>query len=247
MSDRVALVTGAGGGMGRAIASKLLDAGCAVVLNDVSGSLLEEAARDLTGDADDVVTFSADVTDRRQVARMVTGVKERLGRIDILVNNAGILRPTRLVDIEEDEWDEVLAVSIKGAFLCTQAVVGGMLERGWGRVVNMSSTAGKSVSTMGGCHYTTAKAGLLGFTRAVAAEVASAGVTVNAVCPGLFDTEMTRNTITTDQANAYAESFPIKRLGSPTEVADLIGFLVSDQAGYITGAAIDINGGDLMI
>ena len=122
-----------------------------------------------------------------------------------------------------------------------------MQTAGWGRIINISSSAGRSVSTVGGAHYTAAKAGVLGFTRHLAKESASYGITVNAICPGLFDTEMVRVTIDDDRADAYANSFPIQRLGLPSEVAELVAFLASDRAAYITGASLDINGGDLMI
>lgn len=149
--------------------------------------------------------------------------------------------------MSKEEWDWVCAVNLKGTFLCTREVVGHMRERGWGRIVNMSSTAGKNVSTMGGAHYTASKAAVLGLTRAVANEVAGYGITVNAVCPGLIATEMVERTITPEQAEAYAKNFPIPRLGEPEEVAELVAFLASDKVAYITGAALDINGGDLMV
>jgi NAD(P)-dependent dehydrogenase (short-subunit alcohol dehydrogenase family) len=129
----------------------------------------------------------------------------------------------------------------------SQAVLPVMQEQQWGRIVNISSSAGRSVSTVGGAHYTAAKAGVLGFSRHLAKEVASYGITVNAICPGLFDTEMVRATIDEARADAYARSFPIQRLGLPEEVAELVAFLASDRAAYITGASLDINGGDLMI
>jgi NAD(P)-dependent dehydrogenase (short-subunit alcohol dehydrogenase family) len=167
--------------------------------------------------------------------------------IHILINNAGVLRPTKVIEIPEAEWDWVVAVNLKGTFLCSQAVLPAMQAAGWGRIVNFSSTAGKNVSTVGGAHYTAAKAGVLGFTRHLAKEVAADGITVNAVCPGLIDTEMVRATIDDARCDAYARSFPIPRLGLPEEVAELVAFLASDRAAYITGASLDINGGDLMI
>jgi NAD(P)-dependent dehydrogenase (short-subunit alcohol dehydrogenase family) len=244
LEGKVALVTGAAGGMGTAIALALSGLGAAVAVNDrssdVLGSLLDRLGTPS-------VALGADVTSKDEVQRMVASVEERLGPVDILVNNAGVLRPTRIVDIEEEEWDFVVDVNLKGTFLCSQAVIPGMRERLWGRIVNLSSTAGKNVSTMGGAHYTAAKAGVLGLTRHTASEVALGGITVNAVCPGLIDTNMTRTTISSAQADAYAASFPIPRLGLPEEVANLIAFLATDRAAYITGASLDINGGDLMV
>jgi 3-oxoacyl-[acyl-carrier protein] reductase len=178
---------------------------------------------------------------------MIAQIADRFGGVDILVNNAGVLRPTKVIDIPEEEWDFVVDVNLKGTFLCSQAVLSTMQKAGWGRIINFSSTAGKNVSTVGGAHYTAAKAGILGFTRHLAKEVARDGITVNAVCPGLIDTEMVRATISDERVRAYAESFPIPRLGRPEEVAELVAFLASEQAAYITGASLDINGGDLMI
>jgi 3-oxoacyl-[acyl-carrier protein] reductase len=177
----------------------------------------------------------------------VTEVRERFGRLDILVNNAAAAYSTRFEQISEEEWRRALDVNLTAAFLCIQAAVPAMKSRGYGRVINLSSTAGKSVSTLGGAHYTASKAGLLGLTRAAAKELGPFGITVNAVCPGLIDTELTREHATPEELAAHARSFPIQRLGTATEVADLICFLASEQAGYITGAALDINGGDLMI
>jgi 3-oxoacyl-[acyl-carrier protein] reductase len=178
---------------------------------------------------------------------MVAQTVNQFGGVQILVNNAGCLRPTPVAEISEAEWDLVMDVNLKGTFLCSQAVLGSMKQAQWGRIVNFSSTAGKNVSTIGGAHYTAAKAGILGFTRHLAMEVARQGITVNSVCPELIDTEMVRGTISPERTAAYARGFPIPRLGTPEEVADLVAFLCSERAAYITGASLDINGGDLMI
>ena len=178
---------------------------------------------------------------------MVEEALERFGAIHVLVNNAGVLRPTPVVDIEEDEWDLIIRVNLKGAYLCSRAVLSTMRKQGWGRIVNLSSSAGRSTSTIGGAHYTASKAGMLGFSRHLAREMASEGITVNAVCPGLIDTEMVRSTITPEQAEAYTERFPARRMGEAREVAELVAFLATDRASYITGASLDINGGALMI
>ena len=247
MSDRVAIVTGAGQGMGRAVAMRLSAEGARVVANDVNEEAAARTAKRIQEAGGEAIAVAGDVTSTGDVANIVDAALDRYGRIDILVNNAGVLRPTKVIDIEEDEWDWVIAVNLKGTYLCSRAVLPAMRKGGWGRIVNFSSTAGKSTSTVGGAHYTAAKAGVLGFTRHLARETAGYGVTVNAVCPGLIDTEMVRGTIPDEQARAYADSFPIQRMGEPSEVAELVAFLASDRAAYITGASLDINGGDLTI
>ena len=181
------------------------------------------------------------------VKNIVNQTIDHYGRVDILVNNAGVLKPTKVIEIDENEWDFVVGVNLKGTFLFSKAVIPIMQSNNWGRIINFSSSAGKNISTVGGAHYTAAKAGILGFTRHLAKETAEYGITVNSVCPGLIDTEMVRSTIDDVRIQAYADSFPINRLGTREEVADLVIFLASENASYITGASIDINGGDLMI
>ena len=247
LTGRVALVTGAGRGMGRASAERIAADGARVVVNDLDETRAEEVADRLAADGAEAVGVAADVADAADVRRLVDTTRERFGDVDILVNNAGVLRRTGILALEEDEWDLVLNVNLKGTYLCTRAVLPAMKEAGWGRVVNISSSAGRSVSTLGGPHYTTAKAAVLGFTRAVAKEMAPFGITLNAVCPGLVNTEMVSEVITSAEVRDYADSFPIKRLAEPQEVAELVAFLASDRAAYITGASLDINGGDLML
>ncbi|MEY4938998.1 MAG: hypothetical protein RIQ93_733 [Verrucomicrobiota bacterium] len=247
LKSRIALVTGAGQGMGRAVAAALSERGASVVINDVSAAAADKVALDLNARGGTAISVQGDVSNGDDVKRMVAAAVERFGSLHILVNNAGVLRPTAVPEISEGEWDFVLAVNLKGTFLCSQAALPAMKAAQWGRIVNFSSTAGKNVSTVGGAHYTAAKAGVLGFTRHLAKEVAREGITVNAVCPGLIDTEMVRATITDERVQAYARGFPIPRLGQPAEVAGLVAFLCSDRAAYITGASLDINGGDLMV
>ena len=246
-SGKIAIVTGAARGMGYAVAKRLAVGGASVVINDINAETAARAASDLHALGHEALALPGDVTSGHDVGRLVARTVDHFGEVHILVNNAGILRPTPVIDIEEDEWDLVVNVNLKGTYLCSRAVLPGMQKTGWGRIVNFSSTAGKNVSTVGGAHYTAAKAGILGFTRHLAQEVARYGITVNAVCPGLIDTEMVRSTVSAERAQAYADSFPIKRLGEPFEVAELVAFLASDRAAYITGASLDINGGDLMI
>lgn len=241
---RVALVTGAGQGIGRAVAERLSHDGLLVAVNDLDRERAETVAVRLGRDS---LAVPGDVARATGIAAIVDAVLARFGRLDALVTCAGVLYPTRFREIPEDEWRRTMDVNLNGVFLCMRAVVAAMAERGFGRIVNISSTAGKSVSTLGGAHYTASKAGVLGLTRAAAKELAPLGITVNAVCPGLIDTEMVRANVTAERLEAYRNSFPIQRLGTPEEVASLVSFLVSDDASYITGASTDINGGDLLV
>lgn len=247
LNGRIALVTGAAQGMGFSVAQVLAARGATVALADVNEKAAESAAQTLRDNGADATALPLDVADKTQVEKAIARVLAECGGLHILVNNAGVLRPTAVIDIPEDEWDFVVGVNLKGTFLCSQAALPAMREAGWGRIVNFSSTAGKNVSTVGGAHYTAAKAGILGFTRHLAREESRYGITVNAVCPGLIDTEMVRATIPPEKVEAYANSYPVPRLGKPEEVAELVAFLASDRAAYITGASLDINGGDLMI
>ena len=246
VAGQVALVTGAAQGMGAEIARTLARHGAEVVLCDVNETQARQVAAEIEASGAKAMACKVDVTSQDEVDAVVAQTLERLGRVDILVNSAGILRPTRVEDMTKEEWDLVIDVNLNGTFLCSMAVLGVMQERGFGRIVNISSSAGRSVSTLGGIHYTAAKAGVLGLTRGMAKEVAPSGITVNAICPGLIDTEMVHVNCTPERIQAYADSFPTPRLGTPEEVAQLMLFLVADAA-YITGASIDINGGDLML
>jgi 3-oxoacyl-[acyl-carrier protein] reductase len=167
--------------------------------------------------------------------------------VDILINNAALPLTTRFERISAEEWRQALEVNLTAPFLLIQAVLAAMKTQRYGRIVNISSTAGRMVSTLGGAHYTASKTGLLGLTRAAAKELGPHGITVNAICPGMIDTELTRESASSEQLDRLAEGYPIPRLGTALEVADLICFIASEQAGYITGASLDINGGDLMM
>jgi 3-oxoacyl-[acyl-carrier protein] reductase len=244
MPDRVALVSGAGQGMGAACARRLAADGSRLVLFDLRREPLDGLAAELSAAGAEVVTVRGDV---RSPQPGVDAALAEWGRLDVLVNAAGILYGGSALDISEDEWDRVLGINLKGAFLISQCAARPMLDQGWGRIVHFSSTAGKTNSTLGGAHYTASKHGVLGIVRSMAIEFAPRGVTVNAVCPGLIDTEMVRSSISPDRAAEIAASFPVGRLGEPGEVADLVAFLAGEHSGYITGAAFDINGGDLVI
>ena len=247
LKGKVAIVTGAGRGMGQAIAHTMAKNGASVVLNDLDEETVTTATSDISHFNSEVVADVGDVSNPTYVDEMILRTLGKFNSVDILVNNAGVLRPTPIVDITEEEWDFVVTGNLKTTFLCSKNVIPIMQKREWGRIINISSSAGKNISTIGGAHYTAAKAAVLGLTRHMAKEVAEFGITVNAVCPGLIDTEMVRSTITPQRTTEYAVSFPTQRLGKPKEIADLVNFLSSEQAAYITGASIDINGGDLMI
>jgi 3-oxoacyl-[acyl-carrier protein] reductase len=252
-AGRVALITGAARGLGLAAAERFLAGGARVVVNVRRPEQAASAAARLGGSAESggsgarVLVLPGDVASSATVRAMVAQALDRFGRLDVLVNNAAAAFSTRFEQIGEEEWRRALDVNLTAAFLCIQAALPAMKANRYGRVVNLSSTAGKSVSTLGGAHYTASKAGLLGLTRAAAKELGPHGITVNAVCPGLIDTELTREHATPEQLAVHARSFPVPRLGTAAEVAELISFLASERAGYITGAAIDINGGDLMV
>jgi NAD(P)-dependent dehydrogenase (short-subunit alcohol dehydrogenase family) len=243
-TGRVALVTGAFRGLGLAAAERLAARGAAVAVNVRDPERAAATARQL---GERGFAVPGDLGDPAGLRSIVDRTLERFGRLDILVNNAAVALSTRFEQIAEEEWRRTFEINVTAVFLLTRAVLPAMKEQGYGRIINLSSTAGKTVSTLGGAHYTASKAALLGLTRASAKELGPYGITVNAVCPGLIDTELTREHATPELLEAAAKSFPIRRLGEAVEVADLICFLASEAAGYITGASLDINGGDLMV
>jgi 3-oxoacyl-[acyl-carrier protein] reductase len=244
---RVAVVTGAGRGIGRAIAERLGRDGMVVVVADLDEASAREVAAAIGAAGGSAEPVRLDVTDAASVRAMAERAVEAFGGIDVLVNNAGVLRSTRVVDISPDEWDLVVNANLKGAFLCSQAVQPSMTSRGGGRIVNIASMAGRATSTLGGAHYTAAKAGVLGLTRHLAREWASMGITANAISPGIVDTPMVRGSTDEARLEQVRQSIPLGRLADPAEVAALVAFLVSEEAAYITGANVDIHGGELII
>lgn len=243
-TGRVAIVTGAARGLGRAAAERLHERGASVAVNVRDGERAESLAREIGGN---VLAVPGDVAADGVPEEIVRQTLERFGRIDIVINNAALARSTRFPDLSADEWRHALEVNLTAPFLLTKAVLPAMKAQHYGRIINISSTAGRTVSTLGGAHYTASKAGLLGLTRASAKELGQFGITVNAVCPGMIDTELTREHATPELLARLAASYPVPRLGTALEVADLICFAASEEAGYITGASFDINGGDLMM
>lgn len=242
LTGRVALVTGGSRGIGRAICLALADSGAAVAIN-YQGS--ERAARDVArevaegGGAAEI--FQADVSERECVQRMKKEVLARFGRVDIVVNNAGITRDRAFVRMDEEAWASVLSVNLNGVFYCTKAFLDGMLERRYGRIVHISSIVGQ-IGNYGQANYAAAKAALFGFTKTLAKELATRGVTVNAVAPGFIETEMVA-AVPEEIRKKILTQIPMGRFGSAEEVAKAVAFLVSDDASYITGQTLSVNGG----
>ena len=241
---RVAIVTGAARGLGRAAAHRLLERGAAVAVNVRDRERADAVVRELGGKS---LAVPGDVGAEGVPEELVRRTLERFGRVDILINNAALPLTTRFEQISAEEWRRAVEINLTAPFLLTRAVLPAMKAQHYGRVVNISSTAGRMVSTLGGAHYTATKTGLLGLTRAAAKELGIYGITVNAVCPGMIDTELTRESATAEELERHARGYPIPRLGTALEVADTICFAASEGAGYITGAVFDINGGDLMM
>ena len=240
LTGRVAIVTGASRGIGRAVARELADLGASVVVA-ARGHHAEEVAAAITAGGGTAQAVRADVTDPESVVRMVGTALERSGRVDILVNNAGIARDQMLLRMKRDDWDAVLATNLTAAFTCTQAVLRPMLKQRFGRIISISSVVGQ-MGNPGQANYAASKAGLIGLAKAVAREVASRGITVNVVVPGLIDTDMTRAVIP-DAREEWISRIPLGRFGTPEDVAGAVCFLASDKASYITGQVFGVNGG----
>jgi len=243
-TGRVAIITGAARGLGRAAAERLHERGASVAVNVRDRARAEALAQSI---GERALAVSGDIAAPGIPEEIVRLTLERFGRVDILINNAAFARSTRFPELSADEWCHALEVNMTAPFLITKAVLPAMKAQRYGRIVNISSSAGRTVSTLGGAHYTASKAGLLGLTRAAAKELGQFGITVNAVCPGMIDTELTHENATQELLARLAASYPVPRLGTALEVADLICFAASEEAGYITGASFDINGGDLMM
>ena len=243
LSGRVAIVTGAGRGIGRALALKLADAGAAVVVNDINEAC-QEVAQEIGATGGQSLAVIADVASPTDVAGLMEKTTVAFGKVDILINNAGIARDQLVMRMSDEDWDRVLAVDLKSVFLCTRAVLRYMIKQRWGRIISISSIVGL-VGNPGQANYASAKAGIIGFTRAVAKEVASRGITVNAIAPGFIDTEMTQR-LSENQRQELLSRIPLGRLGSPDDVAAAVAFLASEDAGYITGQVLTVDGGIAM-
>ncbi len=244
-SGKKALVTGGASGLGRAIASALAREGADVCIWDVDPSKGEEAAEALRRLGRRALFMEVDVSVGRRVREAARDVLETWGRLDVLVNNAGICPPRPFEAITEAEWDRVMAVNLKSVFLCSQAFLAVMKRRGSGVVINLGSVAGKVGGIVSGAHYSASKAGVMCLTKSLAREGAPHGVRVNAIAPGVIETEMTRG-LSGGDWSGYLAAIPLGRIGKAEDVARVAVFLASEEASYITGEIIDVNGGQLM-
>jgi NAD(P)-dependent dehydrogenase (short-subunit alcohol dehydrogenase family) len=245
---QVAIVTGAGSGMGREIALLFARSGASVAVVERRADLAAETVADLSAAGLSAALFACDVGDGPAVGAAVAEIVKRFGRVDVLVNSAGIASLTRPLElIPDDEWERVIRVNLTGTFNLMRAVLPLMKAQRSGHIVNISSSAGRSVSTFAGAHYTASKAGVLGLTRHAAFEAAPHNVTINAIAPGTIDTPMLRGAATQDRIDAEALKIPLRRVGTVQDIAELVAFLASPASSYITGATIDINGGDLIL
>ena len=245
LEDRVAIVTGAGRGIGLSIAREFGRAGARVVVADVRGDLADRAAADLASNSITAVGAEVDVSSASSVRSMVGQVVDRFGRVDILVNNAGIHPFTAFEDVTEDEWTRVLDVNLKGMFLCSQAVLPAMKERGGGKILNIASMAGRTGGKAASVHYTASKAGVMGITRSMAMHLGKYGIRVNAIAPGIIQTEMTASW-SEETMSDFLKQIPVGRLGIPDDIAKAAVFLCSQAADYLTGVVLDVTGGLVM-
>ena len=241
LGGRVAIVTGGSRGIGLASARLLAEAGASVVVSGRDAARLEAATRELEATGAAVLGVAADAVRREDVERLVEAARERFGRLDVLVNNAGMTRDQLLVRMKDDDWDQVLATNLRGVFLMTRAVGKVMMRQRSGRIINISSTAG-AMGNAGQVNYSAAKAGVIGLTKAAARELAHWNILVNAVAPGLIETDMTAS-LPAEAREALLGQVPLKRIGVARDVAEVVRFLAGDGAAYITGQTIHVNGG----
>lgn len=241
LKDKVCVITGSARGIGYAIGEEFAKNGAKVVLSDVLADALDDSVKKLSESGAEVFGAVADVTDADQVSTLVKSVTEKYGSIDVLVNNAGVTRDTLLVRMSEADWDLVLKVNLKGAFLMTQAVAKVMMKQRSGKIVSISSVVGL-MGNAGQANYSASKAGLIGLTKSAARELAGRGICVNAVAPGFIETEMTAK-LSDNAKAAFLDGIPLKRAGQPHDIARTVLFLSSSASDYITGQVLGVNGG----
>jgi len=242
LSNRVAVVTGSGRGIGRAISLKLAEVGATVVVNDIGEtSPVDSLAEEIRAMGGQSLAVLADVSQAQDVARLVETIVSTFGKVDILVNNAGISRDQLIIRMSDEDWDKVLSVNLRSVFLCARAVLRHMIKQRWGRIISIASIVGL-VGNPGQANYASAKAGIIGLTRTIAKEVASRGITANAIAPGFIDTEMTQ-WLEEDWKQQLKKQIPVGYFGSPRDVAEAVAFLASEEARYITGQVLSVDGG----
>jgi 3-oxoacyl-[acyl-carrier protein] reductase len=244
LAGHVALVTGASQGIGRACALALAEAGATVALAARSEEKLNAVVQEIAAAGGQAAAFKMDVASEDEIKAGAKAVIEKFGKIDVLVNNAGITRDMLMMRMKRADWDAVVATNLTGAFLCTQAVIGSMLKQRWGRIVNITSINGQ-MGAPGQANYAASKAGLIGLTMSVAREVASRSITCNAVAPGFVETAMT-DVLPPETKEAMLKMVPLGRVGTDRDIANAVRFLASEQAGYITGHVLNVNGGLMM-
>jgi len=244
LEGRVALVTGASQGIGHACAKALAKDGATLAVAARNQQKLDELVAEITTAGGKAVAFAMDVTDEEQVKSQIKQAIAQLGKIDILINNAGITRDQLVMRMKRADWDAVLTTNLTSAYLCTQQVIPSMLKQRWGRIINITSVFGQ-MGQAGQANYAASKAGLIGLTMAIARELASRNITCNAVAPGFIETAMTA-TLTEEFKQSAVKQIPLGRVGTPEEVASAVAYLASEEASYITGQVLGVNGGLLM-
>jgi 3-oxoacyl-[acyl-carrier protein] reductase len=245
LEDRIAIVTGGAKGIGRSIACLLAQEGAKVVIADIDLERASKTSDEINKKGLHAYPVWVDVSDPESIKKMVEKIVSEYNRVDILVNNAGILHSTPIEDITVDEWDDMMDINLRGAFFASKEVLSGMKERRSGRIINISSLAGRMGGYANGVAYSASKAGLIGLTQAMARRVAEYGITINAVAPGTTEGEMIKK-LPDEKIEMLKQTIPMKRFGKPENIAKTVAFLASDAADYITGAVIDINGGIYM-
>jgi NAD(P)-dependent dehydrogenase (short-subunit alcohol dehydrogenase family) len=247
LEGKVAIVTGGGAGMGEAGALGLAAEGAKVVVSDIDPASSEGVVKKIIAQGGEALAVVADVVKPKAVRDLVGETVRHFGTVDILFCCAGVLSPAKIEDITEEQWDWIMDVNVKGVFLACQAVLPIMKDKRYGKIVIMGSLAGRATSTLGGAAYTTSKAAVLGLARHVAREAAPYKINVNAINPGIVDTQMVHRNTSPEQLARVIQSIPFHRMATPEEVANLVIFLASDESAFITGAGVDIHGGELII